>query len=256
MINDLRKIYDDWNKQKLKLEKIDCFIEITTPFVDIHHDYIHLFLTKESGGKFIISDDGHTVSELSILGIDIKNTKKRKKFFNTTLNVFGVSFDSDTEELFVTFDDINDYPRKQHNLIQCVSRVSDMLLTSRNTIASIFFEEVSNYFEDNDVFVTPDVGFIGRSGNQQTFDFVIPKAKKKNEKLIRAVNNPSGDNYQGVTFPFIDVADVRPNSDFFVIANDANIPIADKFSSSLKNYDIEVLVWSNRDMWVDQLKVI
>ncbi|WP_373316027.1 hypothetical protein [Siminovitchia terrae] len=50
--------------------------------------------------------------------------------------------------------------------------------------------------------------------------------------------------------------DARPNSDFFVFANDLNIPIADKFSSSLKNYDVEVLSRSNRDKWVDQLKVI
>ncbi|RST61755.1 DUF1829 domain-containing protein [Siminovitchia terrae] len=65
-----------------------------------------------------------------------------------------------------------------------------------------------------------------------------------------------GENYKGVAFSFIDVIDARPNSDFFVFANDLNIPIADKFSSSLKNYDVEVLSRSNRDKWVDQLKVI
>ncbi|GIN96271.1 hypothetical protein J6TS1_21410 [Siminovitchia terrae] len=157
----------------------------------MHHDYIQLFLTKEKDGKFTISDDGHTVSELMILGMDVNTSIKKKQFFKTTLKIFGVSFDGNADELFVTFDELEDYPKKQHNLLQCITRVSDMLLTAKNTVASIFFEKINNYFEDNDVFVTPDVGIIGKSGNQQAFDFITPRTKKKKEKLIKAINNPS-----------------------------------------------------------------
>jgi len=256
MIKDLKLLFDQWNNKQLKLEEFDDFIEITTPFVDMHHDFIQLFFTKEKDEKYKLTDDGHIINELSMLGVDVNNAKKRKQFFNTTLKVFGVNFNKDTDELFVTFDTLEDYPKRQHNLLQCITRVSDMLLTAKNTVASIFSEEITTFFEENNVFFSPDLGFIGKTGNQQTFDFVIPHSKIKNEKLIKAINTPSADNYTYPLFSFIDVQEIRPNSDFFVIANDNNIPISDKFSSSLKNYNVEVLAWSNRNEWVDQLKII
>lgn len=256
MIGDLKSLYDRWNSTQLKFEDFNDFIEITTPFVDMHNDFIQLFFSKEKDGKFRITDDGHIVSELSMLGIDINTSKKRKQFFNTTLKIFGISYDNHSDELFVLFDAIEDYPKRQHNLLQCITRVSDMLLTAKNTVASIFSEEISNFFEDQDVFFSPDLGFIGKSGNQQTFDFVIPHTKIKKEKLIKAVNTPSSDNYTVTLFSFIDVQDVRKDSEFIVIANDTNIPIAEKFSNSLRNYDVEVLPWSKRNNWINQLKIV
>ncbi|MCZ2260632.1 DUF1829 domain-containing protein [Sporosarcina sp. G11-34] len=256
MIQDLKLLYDQWNNKKLILEDFSDFIEITTPFVDMHHDYIQLFFTHQKNGTYMISDDGHIVNELEMLGVNVNNAKKRKEFFNTTLKIFGVAFNSETNELCVSFDSLDDYPKKQNNLLQCILRVSDMLLTARNTVASIFTEDVATFFEDNNVFYTPDPGFIGKSGNQQNFDFALPRTKKKNEKLIRAINTPSADNYTPPLFSFIDVRDARPDSDFFVLANDGNIPIADKFLSSLNNYDVEVLAWSKRFDWVDKLRVI
>lgn len=88
----------------------------------MHHDYIQLFLTKEKDGKFTISDDGHTVSELMILGMDVNTSIKKKQFFKTTLKIFGVSFDGNADELFVTFDELEDYPK---NSITCSSALPE-----------------------------------------------------------------------------------------------------------------------------------
>lgn len=256
MIEDLKLLYEQWISKQIQLENFDDFIEITTPFVDMHHDYIQLYFFKEKDGKYKISDDGYTINELSILGLDINNAKKRKKYFETTLKVFGVSYDPQTNELFVTLDSIQDYPKKQHNLIQCITRVSDMLLTTRNTVASIFFDEVSSYFEKKEVLFIRNTGFIGKSGYQQTFDFVIPHFKKKKEKLIQTVNTPSSDNYTATLFSFIDVQDVKSEAEFIVIANDINIPIDQKFSSALANYNVRTFPWSKRDNWIKELKVV
>ncbi|WP_424475351.1 DUF1828 domain-containing protein [Oceanobacillus kimchii] len=256
MIKDLRSLFDEWNKKNISFEQYDNFIEITTPFVDMHHDFIQLYFTKESNNKYKLTDDGYIINELNMLGIDINTSKKRKEFFNTTLKIFGVTFDNRESELIVSFDNLSDYPIKQHNLIQCLIRISDMLLTAKNTVASIFTEEISNFFEENDVFYSPNIGINGTSGNQQNFDFLIPHRKNKKEKLIKAVNTPSADNYVSPLFSFIDIKDNRQKSDYLLIANDQNIEIADKFSSSLKNWNIEILAWSNRDKWVKELKII
>lgn len=255
MIKDLKKLYDDWNKKNIKLEKFKDFIEIQTPFVDMHNDFIHLFFS-EIDNKYTISDDGHVLSELNMLGVDVSNTKKRKDYFNTKLRIFGVNFNEKTEELYVSFDDLSEYPQKQHNLIQCIIQVSDMLLTSRSNVISIFTEEIKRFFDESDILNTPDLGFNGKSGNQQNFDFVIPHRKEKKEKIIKAVNSPTSRNYQNTLFPFIDIQDVRSDSEFYVLANDINVPVSDKFSNSLNNYGIKVLPWSDKNQIVNTLKVI
>ena len=256
MINDLKILYEQWNSQKLKLEEFNDFIEITTPFVDMHHDFLQIYFTKSKNDLYTLTDDGYIVNELNMLGIDINKAKKRKEFFNLTLKIFGISFDRKNNELFVSFDSLDEYPQKQNNLIQCILRVSDMLLTARNTVVSIFTEEVTTYFEDNDVIFTQEPSFIGKSGNQQNFDFALPRFKDKSEKLIKAINTPSSDNFTAPLFSFIDIQETRPSAEFFVLANDNNVPISDKFLSSLKNWNVEVLAWSERSKWIDSLKVI
>ncbi|GER75151.1 DUF1828 domain-containing protein [Weizmannia acidilactici] len=80
MIDELLRTYNEWNQKKIAFENFDSFIAITTPFVDMHNDYIQLFLSKEKN-QYIISDDGYTINELSILGVDIKSSKKKEKNF-------------------------------------------------------------------------------------------------------------------------------------------------------------------------------
>jgi|SRR5690625_542158 len=126
MIDNLKQAYNEWNNKSLVLENFNGFIEITTPFVDMHHDFIQLYFIRESDNNFIITDDGHILNELAMLGIDIKNSKKRSGFFQTSLNIFGVKYNEKTDELFVIFSNVRDYPEQQDRLIQCLLRISGM----------------------------------------------------------------------------------------------------------------------------------
>jgi|SRR5690625_878186 len=257
LINQLNSLFDQWNKENLTFKSYNDFIEITTPFVDMHHDLIQLYFTdKSDNAPFKLTDDGYIVNELKTLGINIRNTQKRKDFFEVTLRSFGINYDQNSNELFVTFDALKEYPAKQHNLLQCIIKITDMLLTSRNTVASIFTEEIEDYFEENNVIFTPRMGFLGKTGNQQTFDFIIPHSKKSNEKLIKAVNKATSRNYINTLFPFTDIQSIRKDSDLLVIANDLDSPISEKFKKSLTNWDVEVLPWTSREEWVERLQII
>lgn len=256
MISEMQLLYDNWNKNQLQLDDHEDFILITTPFLDLHHDLLQLVFTKDSRGGYKLSDDGYILSELSILGIDIFSSPKRKSFFDMTLRIFGVENNRATGELSISFNSLSDYPKKQNNLIQCLLRVSDMLLTARNTVISIFAEEVSNYFRANNVFFSEGIGYTGKTGNYQSFDFVIPAAKQKREKIIKAINNPRADNYKQPLLSFIDIQEMKPDSDFIVLGNDTNQAMSETFYSSLTNYKIEVLVWSERNNWVNDLRIV
>ncbi|MCM3711473.1 DUF1829 domain-containing protein [Sporosarcina luteola] len=122
-----------------------------------------------------------------------------------------------------------------------------MLLTARDTVISIFAKEVSNYFRENNVFYSGDIGYTGKTGNYHSFDFVIPSAKQKKEKIIKAINNPRADNYKQPLLSFIDIQELKPDSDFIVLGNETNHTISETIYSTLTNYNIEVLAWSEPD---------
>lgn len=252
----MKLLYDNWNKNQLQLEDHDDFILVTTPFLDLHHDLLQFVFIKRDKEEYRLSDDGFVLSQLEMLGIDIFTSPKRRNFFDMTLRIFGVEHNRASGELSVSFKSLSDYPKKQNNLIQCLLRVSDMLLTARNTVMSIFAEEVSKYFRENNVFASEDIGYTGKTGNYQSFDFVIPSTNEKKERIIKAINNPRADNYKQPLLSFIDIQELKPESQFIVLGNDMNQPISESFQSSLSNYNIEVLAWTERDNWVGDLRIV
>ncbi|MGC2601526.1 MAG: DUF1828 domain-containing protein, partial [Rhodomicrobium sp.] len=53
--------YRSWLKDRTKLKSVHSdWVEITTPFLDRHNDYIQLYVKKENGG-YRLTDDGHTI---------------------------------------------------------------------------------------------------------------------------------------------------------------------------------------------------
>ena len=129
-IEQLKKSYIDWTSRKIEFKNHDSFIEVKIPFVDMKHDYIHLFFEKTDDG-YSLGDDGYILDELDTLGVNIQaSSVKYKAFFEQTLRIFGVKFNKKTLELYVTFNNVAEYPLKQHQLIQCMI----MLMTSRQRV--------------------------------------------------------------------------------------------------------------------------
>ncbi|WP_139993655.1 DUF1829 domain-containing protein [Kurthia sp. Dielmo] len=249
-IDQLNQIYSKWNQENIKLVDHGDFVEIITPFVDNHHDLLHVVMYHKDN-QIVISDDGYTLNELKTYEIDYKKSTKRQEFLNQTLNSFGVKISLDSE-LLITINSLEEYPTQLFRILQCIIRISDMMLTSRTNITSIFFEEVSNLFEDYDIRAISDVSITGKTGNANQFDFIIPRSKKKVEKIIKTINNPTKEAYKSPLLSFLDIKENRSNSEFIVIANDDN-KIDKKFLTSLANYEIEVLRWSKKDDWVKEL---
>lgn len=219
----------------------------------MNHDYISLFFIKQ-GDHYKLTDDGYIIDELSLLGIEIDKSEKRSQYFRRTLNIFGVSYDPTTLELFVRFHSLKEYPEMQQRLIQCLIRVSDMLLTTRNRVISFFTEDITQFFLDQDIPFIDSVSYVGKTGRSQSFDFALPKSKKREPKLIKAVNNPTSDAYREPLFAFMDIQELKSDHQFIVLANETNTKISDRFLEPFQNYNINVLQWSKRYCWVSDLK--
>lgn len=183
---DLIVAYTNWLREKITIEEIKGFCEITTPFLDRHNDSLQIYV-KQSNGGLQLSDDGYTIKDLRMSGCEF-NTEKRKLMLRAILNGFGIHLQGD--ELTVEAQ-IQNFPQKKHNLLQAMMAINDMFVLATPLVASIFREDVEKFLKAHEIRFTPAVKFTGRTGYDHFFDFVIPASKAKPERILRAINRPN-----------------------------------------------------------------
>ena len=91
MITDVERLLQDylhWLNESISLRQVDEWVEITTPFLDRHNDFLQIFVKKSNGG-YVLTDDGYILEDLKMSGCRI-DTDKRLALLSTTLKGFGV----------------------------------------------------------------------------------------------------------------------------------------------------------------------
>ncbi len=244
MINEIQKLLDQyilWLKDKTILREIpNNWVEITTPYLDRHNDYLQIYAKKQNGA-FVLTDDGYVIKDLQLSGCKLE-TSKRQDLLKMTLAGFGVK--NNNEALEVQASDEN-FALRKHNLIQSMLAVNDLFYLAVPMVASLFYEDVVEWLDFNDVRYTEKVKFTGKSGYDHLFDFVIPKSKKKPERIIQAITRPSRETAEAVAFKWVDTRDVRPpDSQAYAFLNDKDQRVSPSVIDALKNYDMTPVLWS------------
>jgi hypothetical protein len=63
MIDEIQNLigeYVRWLKDKTTLRQINEWIEITTPYLDRHNDYLQIYAQRKNHG-FLLTDDGYII---------------------------------------------------------------------------------------------------------------------------------------------------------------------------------------------------
>lgn len=252
MINEIQTLLDQymkWLKDKTALRQIEDWVEITTPYLDRHNDYIQIYARRENG-SYILTDDGYTIDDLKRSGCELES-KKRRDLLTLTLNGFGAKLE---ENALVIHASSDNFPLRKHNLLQAMLAVNDLFYLAVPMVASLFLEDVTSWLNLNDIRYTPKVKFTGKSGYDHLFDFVIPASRKQPERILQTINRPSRETAQRVAFSWIDTKEVRPdNSRAYAFLNDSeHIPSASVIDA-LRNYDVNPVLWSRRDEAQEEL---
>lgn len=244
--DELKKAYIEWLNSKINLRNLDGIIEISTPFLDRHHDHLQIYVVPQKNG-LRITDDGYIVNDLESSGCDVFSSNKRREMFETILNGFGISFDSKTNELFVDAS-IQNFPLKKHMLLQAMMTVNDMFLTSRTNVASLFLEDIERFFGLHEVIYVEQPSFHGKSGFTHRFDFVLPRIKNLPERLVSAINNPTRDRATNLLFAWEDTRSNRKNDvQLLAILNDEDKKVSKDVVHAFEQYEIKVILWSERN---------
>lgn len=252
MIDDIHGLIDQywlWLKDKTVLREVNGWIEITTPYLDRHNDYIQLYASRSDGG-FVLTDDGYTIADLEQTGCGL-DTEKRQSLLKITLNGFGVQLREKRLEVRTSRES---FAIRKHNLVQAVLAVNDLFYLASPIVTSLFYEDVVDWLELLDIRYTSRVKFSGQSGFDHMFDFVIPKSRNQPERILRAVNNPNRDTAEALAFAWVDTKDVRsPDSRAYAILNDSSRPVSETVLEALRSYNVRPFKWSEREEARDEL---
>ena len=241
---DIQKMIDDyarWLKSEITFEQVGEYYEITTPYLDSANDYLQIYV-RQDGENLLFTDDSSTINNLKMCGFQF--TPARKMHLSRILNQIGVKLSGDELTIKAT---PRDFPQKKHLLIQCMLRVDDMFAMSKSKVASLFLDDIQEFFEQQDIFYSDNVQFTGTSGFTHSYDFLLQRTRSKPERLCQAVNIPNKTSMSNILFSWSDTKPVRKNdSQLIVILNDRN-GIARGVEDAFNNYDAKVIRWSERD---------
>ena len=252
-VADIQKLLDDyiaWIKDKTTLRDINgSWVEITTPYLDRHNDALQIYARRENGG-YILTDDRYTILDLEASGCSL-NTGKRQDLLKMTLNGFGIKLNNGALEIHATPET---FSLRKHNLIQAMLAVNDLFYLAQPIVASLFYEDVVAWLEENDVRYTPEAKFTGLSGYDHPFNFVIPKSRQQPERIVQAINRPTRDTAESFMHKWSDTRDVRArDSKAYAFLNDREHDVPPGVMDAFKNYAIKPVPWSHRAEVVKEL---
>lgn len=246
LVND----YMRWLRERITVEDVDGVCEITTPFLDRHNDHLQICVRLLGDDRLALGDDGYVIRDLRMSGCDI-DTPRRRVLLQTILNGFGVRLQGDSLHVESTR---QEFAHKKHSLLQAMIAVNDLFVTARPQVAQLFRDDVERFLALNQVRFVPTVKFVGKSGFDHLFDFVIPASSRYPERALRAINNPDRQQAILLVFAKTDTREVRPaEARVVAVLNDVEGRVPEDVVEAFGRYEVETVRWTERDQHLPQL---
>jgi hypothetical protein len=228
---------------------------ISTPFVGAFNDTLDIYI-KKSNGTIILSDDGDTLKNLDLQGVSTIHSAKRKSMLESVLLTYGISFVDD--EFTVEATESN-FAQKKHNFIMAISEINDMYMLSKQSISSIFKDDVRDFLDEQEITYTPQFISKGQTGLEFTFDFQI--AYKTKEIVIKSFNSLNKINVPNFLFTWDDIKPVRQQVSHKTIVgvaliNDTDREVSTEYLDALRSKDANYILWSERHKPENRSKLI
>jgi hypothetical protein len=102
-------------------KRIHGWLEITTPFVDRHNDYLQIYATQEHD-RYLLTDDGYIIEDLEQSGYTL-DTLQSKTILETVLSGFGIHR---RETELMTYATAENFSARMHSLLQAMLTVSTL----------------------------------------------------------------------------------------------------------------------------------
>jgi hypothetical protein len=247
-MKDLINSYTEWLRQKINYKEVNGYFEVSTPFLNHINDKIQFYLKRDDRDRIHMTDDGDTINNLEMAGVDISSPARQKEL-QSILNGFGVIIKGNALTTIAT---PATFPVRKHNFIQAMLSVDDLFILASPKVESFFLEDVTNFLQQNSIRFSPNIILQGKSSFQHKFDFLIPSSAKAPERIIKAVASPKKQNIIAQLFAFEDTKQAR-NNEGIMILNDLEREVIPEVVQAIEEYGISDFSWKDRDKWLDKL---
>lgn len=211
--------YTKWLRSQYTVNHLEDSDEINTPFLNTIDDNIRFYVSKLNNKKIRLDDDGETLNNIYMMGIDI-DVPHRKLLLRSILKEFNVDI---LDDVLSVSGLPSQFPEMKQRLISTILRIDDFTMFKKQDISKIFFEELYSYLDENDFGGLPEYSVSGQSGNNYKIDYAISQNHKQNKglRLIEFQNRISFDQVVIAAYKFNDIAKINPNKiDPSIIYND------------------------------------
>ena len=111
-----------WVRDNTAWRFVGKSVEITTPYLDRHNDFLQVYVSQRDGG-YVLCDDGTTLGDLRTSGHDLDAPEKRA-LLDTILNGLGVERTDDGVLRVVAT--VDNFSSKQHSLLQAMLAIGNL----------------------------------------------------------------------------------------------------------------------------------
>lgn len=252
---NLKEIYNDWASKEFSYKDIESsLIRIDTPFFDRHNDSLILYAQINRDESITLTDGGYVIDDLESDGVFILRSKQRRSLLSRQLLSYGVSLNGESNELFIKTN-LTNFPNDKHRLLQAMLFTNDMFMLGKKQTSNVFFEDIANFLEENNIRSFQNVSFVGISGMSHKFEFSIPGIREIPDRLIKTLNVPNNEMYaKALTADVHNTQEIlsRPTT-FYTFINDSEKEIKTDIISLLEHEQIKVVPYSERNRFIQEL---
>lgn len=223
---------------------------IETPFVNRHRDAVIFYVVQETKHILKLTDGGYTLDDLESENCFLSQSTQQLRLLKTQLKRRGVSFDSDSHEIFLRTS-TKDYARHQIQLLHTLLFVEDLFSATAFQHDGPFIDQIHDFLTS---VITTDQSILENTSNQPCYaDFVVVGAEHGTTKLIWTMNNADNRSYAAaIIIEKCQLQSQHANTEFYVMIND-EAPVAENVIQIFKAEDITPVLFSKRYEHVTQL---
>ncbi|WP_262315604.1 DUF1828 domain-containing protein [Lacticaseibacillus parakribbianus] len=240
--------YATWLREQYRITALTDGDEISTPFTNSLGDNIRLYASSDASGRAVLTDDGNTLNDLEMMGVDVSN-QTRQMLIDSTLQQYDVLLDADG--ILRVVGPYREVPLMKQRLLQAILRVDDLVQTRKGVVSNIFNQEVAKYLYDRDIGALLQYSVVGSTGNPYTIDFAIAGSKTHPLRLVQAINRLTFERIAAESATFDDIrmamAHQKTKLRYIVLYNDLENPMPEKASKLAAHYGTELCAWSQKD---------
>ena len=248
-ITQLTKSYYKWLVENTALDQLEDCVEITTPFLDRHNDHMQIYAERQGSG-FLLSDDAYTINDLALGGCSL-DTPRLRGLLTQILNGFRVTLENDELQLNASAET---FALNMHFLLQAMIAVDDLAyLATPSDIGEQYDGAILHWLAVAEICFGAKT-LKGTSGYEVDYKFVIPPSGNMPHRFVVGIAYPKRSTVEQAAFRWLDCRDHRPDdARLYPILNDLERDEALEAADALRNFNINPVLWSDRDSILPEL---